>query len=300
MKIICKRSSRNWTSSRSNRSTFSSRFSLVFGSVMALIFLLTYTCLSAQTPSFQLRNYSELFKAHSAIGSITLYNPGTKTWISSDRTDWNVSSTAASTFKIVNSLIALETKTIPNANEVFTYHGQHDTSLYGVRTDVYHDMDMVEAFQRSSVWYYLELAEIIGCEKYLEFLEKIPYGNGKVCGDELDFWNYGEFEVTPFEQILLLSRLISDQLPFAKEHQKTLKEIMINDKYDPYILRAKTGWGRDKTHNIGWWVGYVEHNDQTWIFATRIRRRKGEDLEGFTRSRKDITLAVLRDLGIIE
>ncbi len=274
-------------------------------SIFKYLTLLSFSLLltnqsSAQLPNFEMLDCEEVFASHDVIGSILLFDPDANTWFSSSLSDWKVPSIPASTFKIANSLVALETKTVPDVHEVFLYHGQHDTSRYGIRMDVRHDMDLAEAFQRSSVWYFLELAEKIGCEKYQSYLDKIPYGNGKACGDELDFWNYGDFEVTPFEQILLLYKLKNDQLPFAKAHQEVVKEIMVNEEFQPYVLRAKTGWGRDETHDIGWWVGYVESRGKTVFFATRVKRTTGQDLNGFARSRKDITLRVLSDLGVIQ
>jgi len=55
-------------------------------------------------------------------------------------------------------------------------------------------------------------------------------------------------------------------LPFAKEHQLLVKDMMINEAGKEWILRAKTGWeGR-----FGWWVGYVEWPTGPVFFALNI------------------------------
>lgn len=38
---------------------------------------------------------------------------------------------------------------------------------------------------------------------------------------------------------------------------------MLREATGSYQLRAKTGW----TGSIGWFVGYVETSDDTWVFA---------------------------------
>ena len=251
--------------------------------------------LPAQTPTFIHRDFSPHFEAREVTGSITLYHLESNTWISSDQEDWRIATLPASTFKVVNSLIALETQVIPDENEVLPYHG-HDTTLYGVRKDIRHDMDLKEALERSVVWYYLVLAERIGCERYQDILGKLPYGNGKIDCAETDFWNFGEFAVTPVEQISLLVRLYRETLPFAKEHQQTLKRILLNKGYEGFEVRAKTGWTFVDKVSIGWWIGYVTIEGEHWFYATRLRKPEAETTWDFARHRKEVTLDVLREL----
>ncbi len=249
-----------------------------------------------QIPNFKVVDLSRHFKAKQVTGSITLFHLESNTWISSDDTDWNVGTLPASTFKVVNSLIALEAKAIPDEKEIISYPG-HDTTKYGVRKDIRHAMDLGEAIERSVVWYYLILAERVGCENYPTYLNRIPYGNGKIfCQEELDFWNFGEYKITPAEQIMLLVRLYRENLPFEKRHQQTVKRILINQGFENYTVRAKTGWTRAETEDIGWWIGYVESAKGTWFFATRIKSPEDQTTWDFARYRKDITLDILLEL----
>ena len=266
--------------------------------LLILTLLLGGHFLQAQTPSFYHRDLASHFDARDVGGSITLYHLETNTWISSDRTDWKVPTLPASTFKVVNSLIALETQVIPDENEVLPYQG-HDTTLYGVRKDIQHDMDLKEALERSVVWYYLVLAERIGCERYQDILGKLPYGNGKIDCAKTDFWNIGEFAVTPVEQISLLVRLYRETLPFEARHQQTMKRIMLNKGFEGYEVRAKTGWAFVDEVAIGWWIGYVTINGEHWFFATRLRKPEAETTWDFARHRKEVTLDVLRELEVL-
>lgn len=63
---------------------------------------------------------------------------------------------------------------------------------------------------------------------------------------------------------------------------------------DHYVLRAKTGWAFDK--HIGWWVGYVERDNNVYFFALNIDIKKEED----TGARTTITKNILREMKIID
>lgn len=84
----------------------------------------------------------------------------------SDTTDIKQGCLPASTFKIINLLIALETKTIANENEIVKWIGKVDTVKYGYRPEIYRDMTVKEAFEVSAGWVFIELAKKIGRENY--------------------------------------------------------------------------------------------------------------------------------------
>jgi beta-lactamase class D len=81
-------------------------------------------------------------------------------------------------------------------------------------------------------------------------------------------------------------------LPFKVEHQRLVKDIMINRAERDWILRAKTGWeGR-----YGWWVGWVEHPTGAVFFALNIDTpNRMDDLY----KREAIARAVLRSIGAL-
>lgn len=256
--------------------------------------------LSAQNTSHQHHDFSNHFEKRNVTGSVTLYHLESDTWVYSDSSNSQTASLPASTFKVVNALIALETRAVKDEHEIVSWPGYQDSSKYGIRPDIQHDMDLTEAVQRSAVWVFLEVAQRVGKEYYPDYLNSIPYGNGDISQPGLDFWNIGNFAVSPIEQINLLVDLHRNKLPFKKRHQKTVKEILINQEFTSYTLRAKTGWEQNDGMNTGWWIGYIEQDNNTWFFATRIQRSRTKKSSGFARSRKDITLDVLRDLKVID
>ena len=206
----------------------------------------------------------------------------------------------ASTFKIVNLLIALETGVIKDADEVVKWPGHIDTVLYGNRKDIFHDMTVREAFKVSAGWVFLQLAERVGTERYHKYLSLCGYGNENI--DEpigADFWNFGALAITPLNQLQVVRDLYYDRLPFKKEYMDKVKDIMITEQNSLYTLHSKTGWTRVGGHNIGWWVGYVEQGDDVYFFATCIRQLIGiPGNKYFGRLRLDITKQVLKDAGV--
>lgn len=232
-------------------------------------------------------------------GSITIYDYNEKKWISSDIHDSHVGTLPASTFKIINTLIALETGAIADENEIVKWPGEADSTKYGHRPDIYHDMTMKEAFRVSAVWVYLALAEKIGKDTYKAMMEKCHYGNADVSIDDPDFWNFGSLAISPANQIEFLVGLYEETLPFSQRSFRILKEMMLEEQTETYTLRAKTGWTSASGKSIGWWVGYVEKEGNLYFFATRIYKNREDRHPDFGKCRKEITRAILNQLDMM-
>lgn len=213
--------------------------------------------------------------------------------------DSQVQTLPASTFKLVNTLIALETKAVTGENEIIPWIDDYDTLKYGHRPNIYHSMSMKEAFRLSAGWAYIELAKKIGKPKYKEYLTAIDYGNVDLSIEGDDFWNFGNFGISPANQIKVLLGIYEETLPFSEQSFQTLKEMMIEEQTDDYIIRAKTGWTRDGGMDTGWWVGYLEASDNVYFFATRLIKDRTESNPNFGSCRKTITKEIFRQLGVL-
>jgi len=242
---------------------------------------------------------TEPFKNCHIDGSITLFDYNAKKWISSDINDSHVPTLPASTFKIINTLIALETGVAKDENHLVKWPGTTDTVKYGYRPDIYHDITMKEAFRLSAGWAYVEMAKEIGKERYEHFLKASHYGNADVSINDPDFWNFGSFAISPANQIEILIGVYEETLPFSKRSFALLKEMMIEEQNDGYTLRAKTGWTRDGGKDTGWWVGYVEKEDNVYFFATRLIKDRKTINPNFGSCRKTITRQVLTQLKML-
>lgn len=200
--------------------------------------------------------------------------------------------TPASTFKIFNAMVALETGTIADDVAVLTWDGiQREIEAWN------HDTNLRQGFKDSTVWFYQVLARKAGHDQMQQFIDRVGYGNRQIGAvQDIDhFWLQGPLQITPKEQIQFLQQLYRGDLPFSKRTMDLVKDIMVREQTPNYTLRGKTGWLFSTKPELGWFVGYVEQNNNVYFFATTIDMRKPEDAP----SRIEITRRSLQDLGLL-
>lgn len=258
---------------------------------------LTIFCLSILTfPLFAQNDLQKFFDDCGFKGSITLYDKKNDRWIFSDSVDANVELLPASSSKIINSMILLETGVLKDENEVVDWDG-----VKRWLDDWNQDLNLKQAFKYSAAWVYSKKAPEIGRERYYHFLNECNYGN-KVIGDRVDlFWLDGSLKISPVQQINFLRGLDNEKFDFSKRTFKIVKEMMIESQTEEYILRCKTGWGKiEGSDDTGWWVGYVTLKDNVIYFATRLRKGYYDENPSFSICRKSITKNILKYLGYVE
>jgi beta-lactamase class D len=201
--------------------------------------------------------------------------------------------TPASTFKICNSLIGLETKVIPDQNFVIPWDNvQRSVPAWNM------DQDMKTAFRNSTVWYYQELARRVGARRMQAWINHCGYGNADTTGGIDQFWLTGGLRITPLQQISFLQLLHDNQLPFSQHNMGIVKEMMIVRDTSGYVLRAKTGWGFQDGSQIGWYVGYLEKESKVYYFSNLIMTNDSENPD-FAIARTEIVYDVLDKLKIM-
>lgn len=267
--------------------------------LMKIKFTFLYLLLYCSFPTFAQLDLTIPFKNCNVLGSITIYDYKNQKWTSSDEVDSRSETQPASTFKIFNLLVALETGVIKDENEVIKWPGSTDTTLYGYRPEIYKDITVKEAFEVSAGWAFIELAKRIGREKYAYYLRLAEYGNGNLTEKGDDFWNFGAFGISPRNQVEFLIKVYKGKTPFSARNLAILKKVMVNEQIADYTLRAKTGWTRVADNDIGWWVGYVERKDNVYFFATRLTKKRNMPNPNFGKCRKTITKSVLTQLGVM-
>ena len=231
------------------------------------------------------KEVEEVFKKYKVEGTIVIESLNKKKInIYNDKRASELFS-PASTFKIPHSLIALNEGIVKKDSVIVWDKKIREYESWNK------DQILLTAFKSSCVWCYQEFASKIGVEKYKKYLKELNYGNKKIGDDVTRFWLDESLEITTFEQIKFLKRFYTNNLPFKIEDINLLKEIMIDEKNENYIIRAKTGW----EWKYGWYVGYVETKDDVWFFSTNIDTKSKDDLQ----KRKAITLEVLKIKGII-
>jgi len=191
----------------------------------------------------------------------------------------------ASTFKIPNSLIALEERAIEDEYEIIKWDGKK--RFYEPWNK---DQTLQSAILISCVWCYQKLAKKIGNDKYLYYLNKLNYGNEKTGLDVSTFWLEGDIKISAVEQINFLKKLYKNDLPFKQKYIDITKKILTVKTTKDYIIKAKSGW----SGKIGWYIGYVETKNDIWFFALNADIKKEE-----LKYRKQIVMEVLKIKNIV-
>jgi beta-lactamase class D len=259
--------------------------------LLTFIFILGFL---TDTFSQKIEDFSQYFKEKDLEGGFFLYDYQKKEYIVSDKAEFVKSTSPASTFKIPNSLIALETGAIKDENEVLKWDGKkYSREVWNA------DHDLKNAYKNSTVWFYQELARRIGEKNYQQFLKTCDYGNKDISAGLTTFWLGSSLTISPKNQLDFLVKLYEERLPFSKRTFGIVKKIMIREETPDYVLRAKTGWADTPPKDIGWYVGYVQKKDNVYFFATRIYKPVEKDMPTFGADRIEITTKILKKLGIL-
>jgi beta-lactamase class D len=174
--------------------------------------------------------------------------------------------TPASTFKIVNSLIGIQTGVITDENMVIKWDG-----VKRWNEDWNKDLTMKEAFAVSAVPYYQEVARRIGRKNMQLWIDSLGYGNRDISGPIDSFWLNNTLKIKPDEELGLVKKLYFDQLPFFKRTQDIVQSVMLREQNSNYKLYYKTGWGfPGNGKELGWIVGWIEENKHPYFFVLNI------------------------------
>lgn len=209
----------------------------------------------------------------------------------------------ASTFKIVNSLIGIQTGIISNERMVIPWDGVVRKFPNGDTAAAWNkDLSMQEAFKVSAVPYYQEVAQRIGKDTMQHWLDSLGYGTRYTkfkIQDNLDtFWLDNTLQVTADEQVGLVKKLYFNQLPFQGRVQAIVKNLMMQENNANYKLSYKTGWGfRENGNALGWIVGWIEENQHVYFFAINVEGAHNTDM---TPVRINILKGILKQLGFFE
>jgi beta-lactamase class D len=197
-----------------------------------------------------------------------------------------------STFKIPNSLIALDTGVVADTNTVWKWDRIKRWNI-----DWNRDQTMRSAFAVSCVPYYQDIAAQVGPVRMKEYVTKFHYGNEDISGGLTTFWLGSTLKISPNEQVDFLRKLVRNELPVSQRSMDLVKEIMIVTKQGKTVLRGKTGTGVDdhNNYNLGWFVGYLTRGDKTYVFATVLYDTPGAG----GKVAKELTIEALKKLYLL-
>ncbi|HET6721890.1 MAG TPA: penicillin-binding transpeptidase domain-containing protein [Chitinophagaceae bacterium] len=247
------------------------------------------------------KSLEKYFSENKVRGCFGLYNNATNQFTFYNKKRFTDSSyLPASTFKIVNALIGLQTGVISSDSMVIKWDGVQRSI-----TNWNKDLTMYEAFRVSAVPYYQEVARRIGKDRMEYWMDTVNYGAGskdtafqiKTAIDT--FWLDNTLKLTPDEELGLVKMLYFNQLPFFKTYQEKVKRAMLFENETTYRLAYKTGWGKKENgDHLAWIVGWVEENNHPYFFVLNF---ESPDINAdIPAIRMKILKGILKQLGFFE
>ncbi len=275
---------------------------LFFAATALLFFILPAVSPSASSPtataastatSMEIRpEWARYFEAFDVTGSFELYDLKANHMLYYNPERAATRFIPASTYKILNALIALETGVVTDENTVIKWDGtQWPIESWN------HDQTLQSAIQESIVWYFQEVARRIGRERMQRYVDLVGYGNQDITGKIDSFWLDGALRISSDEQIAFLVRLYKGDLPFSERAINIVKKMLVVDSTDNYTLRAKTGWALRVTPQICWYVGYIETGGNVYFFAMNYESAHPD--ANFGDGRWSIAQSILQDLSLL-
>jgi beta-lactamase class D len=177
----------------------------------------------------------------------------------------------ASTFKIPNTLIGLETGVIPDEHFSLKWDGVHRP------IDAWNqDQDLARAIRFSVVWFFQEVARRVGPERMQAWVNAFEYGNRDISGGIDQFWLRGGMRITVRGQLDFMRRLDEGQLPIHPGHAALVERLITLDARPGGVLRGKTGLGEREGQAVGWLVGMAERDGSRFVYATVALAPEGD------------------------
>jgi beta-lactamase class D len=238
--------------------------------------------------------FQELVDSAEVQGSILIYDSNQDMYYSNDFEWASIGHLPASTFKIPNSIIALELGIMEHDSTIILWDGQPRWMKAWEK-----DLMFKDALRLSCVPCFQGIALKIGAQRMDSCLTAIGYPGMKFDSSTLQvFWLEGESKINQFEQIEFLRQFYNSELPISDKTESIIKRMLVLRAERDYILSGKTGWSGSSGGNNGWFVGYAEYDDDIYYFANNISPKGEFDRDHFLEMRTKIVYESFKILGV--
>src|ERR1043166_6789105 len=196
-----------------------------------------------------------------------------------------------STFKIFNSLAALDSGVIAGPDTLLKWDGKPQWMKSWER-----DHTLASAIKESVVWYFQEVARRIGAERMKKYLAACGYGNQDTSAGIDKFWLNTSLKISANEQIRFMEELYQDRLPFKKDVMATVRLLLIQKQGNDWVFSGKTGTAAENDKPVfGWFVGHVRSKDRQFVFAINIQASDG----AWGPTARELAFGILKDLHLV-
>lgn len=241
--------------------------------------------------------WNAFFTGENVNGVFILCKNGTESCRTSSKSRENVGFSPASTFKIPNALIALDTGVVKSQHQVFKWAGEPRGMKQWEK-----DFNLRGAIQASAVPVFQQFAKEIGEKRMKGYIHKLSYGNENIAGGIDHFWLDGGLKISAWQQVVFLEKLYKNTLPVSRESQLIVKDALVSEVTPEYLVRAKTGYslgapgyGDKSKAGVAWWVGWVERGTDVYFFATNIDVESEAQLP----ARKSVPIKILKSEAVL-
>ena len=223
-------------------------------------------------------------------GSFVLYDLENDAWSIHDMEHATLRVAPNSTYKIYDALFGLEEGVITPENSFIAWNGEtYPFEAWNA------DQTLQSAMNSSVNWYFQAVDEQLGASDVYSYVQEIGYGNENMSGDFSSYWMESSLEISPIEQVELLTKLQNNSFGFAPENINAVKDAICLSASDAGTFYGKTGTGRVNGQDVnGWFIGYIETADNTYFFATNI----SADSDATGGNATEITMSILSDMNI--
>lgn len=223
-------------------------------------------------------------------GSFVLYDSENDAWSIHNKEHAILRVAPNSTYKIYDALFGLEEGVITPDDSLIAWNGEsYPFEAWNA------DQTLQSAINSSVNWYFQTVDEQLGSSSVYNYIQEIGYGNQNMSGDFPTYWMESSLEISPIEQVELLTKLQNNRFGFAPENINIVKDAICLSSSDTGTFYGKTGTGRVNGQDVnGWFIGYIETTDNTYFFATNI----DADSDATGGNATEITMSILSDMNI--
>lgn len=223
-------------------------------------------------------------------GSFVLYDQSADKWNIYNMEHASTRVSPNSTYKIYDALLGLESGIITPEHSTFTWNGE-PCPFESWESD----QDLTSAMHNSVNWYFQAIDSQAGFQSVKTFLQTINYGNQNTGTNLNLYWTDFSLKISPIEQVELLQNFYQNNFHFDRKNIQAVKNALLLSTTSSGSLYGKTGTGRVNGKDVnGWFVGYIESDNNTYYFATNIQAPSNATGSQAT----EITEAILSDFGI--
>jgi beta-lactamase class D len=206
------------------------------------------------------------FTARGVRGTFVLYEPERDRSLVFNEARARQRFLPASTFKIPNAIIGLESGSIRDQHEVFKWDGKPKLRRAWERD---HTLDT--GMRESVVWMFQEIARRTGKARMKQGLAKLEYGNQDTGGAIDNFWLQGGLRISALEQVEFLRKLRENRLAVGARSTRLVRNALVFERTPEYTIYAKTGTTGTVTEPVAWWIGWIEKQGRpTAYFAMNL------------------------------